>query len=58
MPPATDNPYPSDPVATSTKGSLGVGWPSNSESNYLNLSNSAGSIKPAMDHAAYKIGAA
>jgi hypothetical protein len=60
IPPATDNPYPNDPVATSTKGNLkllyyqyfGTGCPSKRESIFLKFSNSALSMYPANAHAA------
>ena len=32
-------PYPNEPVATSTKGNNGVGWPSNLLVNYLMVKN-------------------
>ena len=37
MPTAAQMPWPSEPVATSTNGSRGVGWPSRSESNRAQL---------------------
>lgn len=58
MPAATLNPWPSDPVATSTKLSRGVGWPSRSLSILRRFSCSSTGKRPARDQAAYKMGAA
>ena len=58
MPIAAQMPWPSEPVATSTNGSRGVGWPSRSESIRRSFSSSARSNAPASAHAAYRIGAA
>ena len=57
-PMAAGSPWPSEPVATSTKGKCGVGWPSRSESICRRVSNVSREIAPAAAHAAYRIGAA
>lgn len=54
MPAATERPCPSEPVATSTKLSLGVGCPSRSLSNFLKFNNSLVGNKPASAHAAIR----
>ena len=58
MPIAAQMPWPSEPVATSTNGRRGVGWPSRSEPISRSFSSSARSNAPASAHAAYRIGAA
>ena len=58
VPIAAQMPWPSEPVATSTNGSRGVGCPSRSESISRSFSSSARSNAPASAHAAYRIGAA
>src|SRR5580765_136002 len=58
VPMAAQMPWPSEPVATSTNGSLGVGCPSRFESILRRLSRSARSKAPASAHRAYRIGAA
>ncbi len=40
-------PWPSEPVATSTQGSTGVGWPSSLEPNWRKVSSSSSLIAPA-----------
>ncbi len=39
-------PWPSEPVATSTQGRSGVGWPSSREPNLRKVSSSSSSIAP------------
>src|SRR5258706_3091014 len=51
-------PWPSDPVATSTNGNRGVGWPSRSQEISRSSSSSERSNASASAHAAYKSGAA
>ena len=46
-PAATGRPCPSDPVATSTQGSTGVGWPSSRLPSLRKLSSSSSVIAPA-----------
>src|SRR5574341_760312 len=58
MPTPAGSPCPNEPVATSTNGRRGVGWPSRSDPNVRNLRSSALSNSPASAHAAYKSGAA
>src|SRR5688572_26337363 len=57
MPAAAESPCPSEPVATLTQGTSGVGWPS---SGLVDLRNESGSseIAPASLNAAQRIGAA
>src|SRR5579884_3365538 len=55
---AAQAPWPSDPVATSTKGRRGVGCPSRSESNLRSWSSSSRGNSPASAQAEYRIGAA
>src|SRR5256712_6545414 len=52
------SPGPSEPVATSTKFNLGVGWPSRSDSMVRKRNSSSGLNAPASAQAAYKSGAA
>jgi hypothetical protein len=47
MPTAYGSPWPSEPVATSTQGIRGVGWPSKIESNCRYVSSSSSEIAPA-----------
>jgi hypothetical protein len=58
MPAATLSPCPKEPVATSTKGTLGVGWPSKIE--FFNLNDISCSYVIIFDlyNAEYNIGAA
>src|SRR6187401_3140308 len=58
MPTPAHNPWPSDPVATSTHGSRGVGCPSRSESSFRSVSKSSRGMMPTSAQAAYRIGAA
>src|SRR6185436_14588143 len=58
MPTAAQMPCPSEPVATSTNGSRGVGCPSRSESIRRSFNSSARSNAPASAQAAYRSGAA
>src|SRR6266511_3635784 len=58
LPTAAQMPWPSEPVATSTKGSFGVGWPSRSDPICRSVSSSRRSNAPASAQAAYRIGAA
>src|SRR5439155_8091827 len=51
-------PWPSEPVATSTNGSRGVGWPSRSDPIVRSFRSSPRSNAPASAHAAYNTGAA
>ena len=44
---AIGRPWPSEPVATSTQGSSGVGWPCRREPNSRKVSSSSSSIAPA-----------
>jgi hypothetical protein len=46
MPTAEATPWPSDPVATSTQGSTGRGWPSSRLPGLACVSSSASSIAP------------
>ena len=46
-PTAIGRPWPSEPVATSTHGMIGTGWPSNFEPNLRKLSRSSSLIAPA-----------
>ena len=46
-PTAIGRPWPSEPVATSTHGMIGTGWPSNFEPNLRKLSRSSSVIAPA-----------
>ena len=58
MPIAAQMPCPSEPVATSTKGSRGVGCPSRSQSSLRSERSSSRVRKPASAQAAYSSGAA
>ncbi len=50
-------PWPSDPVATSTQGSAGVGWPCSREPNRRNpVTSSSSVIAPAALNMAYSSG--
>ena len=46
-PTAIGSPWPSEPVATSTHGITGTGWPSNFEPKRRKLSRSSSVIAPA-----------
>ena len=50
-PTPSGSPWPSEPVATSTQGSAGVGWPSSRESNrrYLVISSSSETTPTALN---------
>ena len=52
MPMPAQSPWPSDPVATSTNGSRGVGWPSRSDVILRRFSTSSRPNAPAAAHAA------
>ena len=58
IPTAIGSPWPSEPVATSTNGSRGVGWPSRSDPIVRSFRSSPRSNAPASAHAAYNTGAA
>ena len=58
IPAATLSPCPRDPVATSMKLSLGVGWPSRSEFNLRRFNRSLTGKRPASAQLAYRMGAA
>ena len=47
MPTEIGRPWPSEPVATSTQGISGVGWPCRREPNSRKVSSSSSSIAPA-----------
>ena len=48
IPTEIGRPWPSEPVATSTQGSSGVGWPCRREPNSRKVSSSSSSIAPAI----------
>ena len=52
------SPCPSDPVATSTHGRTGVGWPSSREPNCRYVMNSSSEIAPAARNRPYTSGEA
>src|SRR5438876_10373703 len=56
MPTPTASPCPNDPVATSTHGRTGVGWPSRRLPNLRRVSSSASVIAPAALNSAYSRG--
>src|SRR5580704_2591367 len=58
LPIAAQMPWPSDPVATSTKGKRGVGCPSRSDPIVRSFSSSLRSNAPASAQPAYRSGAA
>ena len=58
IPHATESPCPKEPVATSTKGIFGTGWPYRSAPFNLNDINSSSVNNFALYKQAYKIGAA
>ena len=57
-PTAMGRPWPSEPVATSTHGSTGVGWPSNGLPSLRKLSSSSSVIAPAALKSEYTSGEA
>ncbi len=56
MPTPIGRPWPSEPVATSTQGSTGVGWPSSRLPNLRNVSSSSSVIAPAALYIEYSSG--
>src|SRR5207249_5981563 len=58
LPKPTESPWPSEPVATSTQGILGVGWPSRLLSSWRRVRTSFSSMMPASAYAAHNSGAA
>ena len=58
MPTPAGRPRPSEPVATSTQGSRGVGWPSSLLPRARKLSSSSSPSTPAARYIAYSSGEA